>query len=181
MRRSLVLLAASLVCAGAGCERRRSEPATKTTSPAAAAPKLDGRRSLPLLPAMAEEQRQNMRGHLEAIQQVVAGLAAGDFAAVEAASKRIGSSPQMHAMCARLAAGSSEFQSQAMNFHRTADSIGEAARGRDSTRTLAALSRTLVTCTACHATFRQEVVDESTWQALIASRGQGVVHPDQKR
>jgi cytochrome c556 len=174
MRLHVTSLVALMAWAGAGCGRRgNQQPAPAATSPALQAARLDTRRPLPLLPTMAHEQKQHMSRHLEAVQQIVAALAAGDFAAVEVASRQIGSSPQRQAMCERLAAGSPDFKSQAMNFHRTADTIGQAAHRRDPAGVLTALSQTLTTCTACHAVFRQEVVDESEWKTLMASKSPG--------
>ena len=172
--RYLELLTVLLVWTTAGCERQHSQSGSAGAASAAAeAARLDQRRPLPLLPAMAQEQKMNMREHLSAVQQTVAGLAAGDFAAIETASKRLGMSPERHAMCERLAAGSDDFKSQAMGFHRTADSIGEAAHARDAKAVSLALSHTLASCTGCHESFRQEVVDQATWQKLMASRGGG--------
>lgn len=40
----------------------------------------------------------------------------------------------------------------------------------DTTATFHAVSATLRTCVACHATYRQEIVDEATWDALTSAR-----------
>lgn len=145
-----------------------SEPAPSTSAPAATSDRLDTRTPLPLLPAMAEHQKQNMRDHLLAVQQIVAALASDDFAAAERAAARIGYSEQMGTMCTHIGAGAAGFAEQAIAFHRSADRIADAARAHDRTRTLAALGTTLAACTACHATWKQEVVDEATWQRLTA-------------
>jgi hypothetical protein len=67
--------------------------------------KLDQRRQVPLLPMMAHHQKQNMRDHLLAVQEILEGLGKEDFAAVEKASLRIGSSEQMERMCNHMGAG----------------------------------------------------------------------------
>lgn len=113
---------------------------------------------------MANHQKQNMRDHLAALQEIVAGIGANDFGAIEAASKRIGYSEQMGQMCQHMGAGAPGFTDQALAFHHTADEIGEAARRRDLKGVISALSATMTTCTSCHAAFKQRVVDEATWE-----------------
>lgn len=130
---------------------------------------MDGRAPVPLLPMMANHQKQNMREHLEAVQQIIAALAAQDFGAVERAAGRIGFSEQMGQMCTHMGAGAKGFTEQAIAFHHTADRISEAARKKDQAQVLVELSATLQTCTACHAAWRQDVVDEPAWNRLTAT------------
>lgn len=120
---------------------------------------LDKRKPVPLSPTMALHQRQSMREHLEVIQSIVGALAKEDFKAVEQAVKKIGYSKQMEQMCTHMGAGADGFTELAIQFHKTADTIGEAARLKDQTAVLSALSKTLQTCTSCHAQFRQKIVD----------------------
>jgi hypothetical protein len=137
--------------------------------------RMDGRSPVPLLPAMASHQKQNMRDHLVAIQDVVTALAIGDFGGVEAAAARIGFSQTMGQMCSHMGAGAPGFAEQAIEFHHTADRIGTAARERDGAAVLTALGSTLRACTSCHAVWKQRVVDERTWQRLASSASPG--HP----
>jgi hypothetical protein len=130
---------------------------------------MDTRTPVPLLPSMAHHQKQSMREHLVAVQEIVAALAAEDFARIEGAALRIGFSEQMGAMCTHMGAGAPGFTEQAIAFHHTADRIAVAARRRDSAGVLAELDATLGTCTSCHATFKQQVVDEATWRSLSSS------------
>lgn len=127
---------------------------------------LDPRRPVPLLPMMAHHQKQSMRDHLLAVQEITAAIAASDFAGVEKAASRIGFSEQMGQMCSHMGAGAPGFAAQALEFHHTADCIGAAARARDGARVLSELTATLQTCTSCHATWKQQVVDEPTWRRL---------------
>ena len=124
--------------------------------------KLDGRVPVPLIPMMANHQKQNMREHLEAVQQVVEGLSRGDFAAVEAAARKMGYSEETGAMCAHMGEGAAGFTEQALRFHHTADTIAAAAHRRDKPAALKALAATLQTCTGCHAVYRQAVVADAT-------------------
>lgn len=130
---------------------------------------MDTRTPLPLLPMMANHQKQNMREHLVAVQQIIAALAKDDFSAVERAVGNIGFSEGMGKMCTHMGAGARGFTEQAMAFHHTADRISEAARERDRVRVLSELSATLQTCTGCHAAWKQRVVDDQTWQSMTAA------------
>jgi len=168
-------------CAAAvasGCKGENpSPPATTssaattsaTSSAADALDRLDTRTAVPLLPMMANHQKQNMRDHLVAVQEIVAALASEDFAGVEKAAGRIGFSEQMGQMCTHMGAGAPGFTERALEFHHTADRIAVAAREHDKTRVLSELGVTLSTCTSCHATWKQQVVDEPTWQNLTSS------------
>jgi len=129
----------------------------------------DNRRDLPLLPMMAEHQKRSMRGHLQAVSDIVAALASDDFASIEKSASRIGFSEGMGHMCENFGRAAPGFTEQALAFHHTADRIGEAARAHDRGQIISALSDTLVACTGCHAKWKQRVVDDATWQQLTAN------------
>lgn len=171
MMSRLLRLAVSLatVC---GCSQERPPPpaaatsavaAVKGSDPQEALGRMDTRTAVPLVPMMANHQKQNMRDHLAAVQEIVAAVATNDFPAIEKSAGRIGYSEQMGMMCQHMGAGAPGFTEAALRFHHTADSIAEAARQRDAQGVLAALGATLSTCTSCHATFKQDVVDDSTF------------------
>lgn len=157
----------------AGCAQ--PAPSTSAAAPRAAnsaaeaLDSMDSRTPVPLLPMMANHQKQNMREHLEAVRDIVAALATDDFDAVRQASGRIGYSEQMGRMCSHMGAGAPGFTDQAMLFHRTADRIATAAVERDRGRVLSELAATLRTCTNCHSTWKQRVVDEATWRQSTSS------------
>lgn len=52
--------------------------------------RMDGRVALPLLPMMANHQKQSMRDHLLAVQEIITAASADDFAGVERVAGRIG-------------------------------------------------------------------------------------------
>jgi hypothetical protein len=104
---------------------------------------------------MANHQKQNMRDHLVAVQEIIAGLAIADFVGVEKAARRIGFSEQMGQMCTHMGAGAPGFTQQAIEFHQTADRITVAARARDAGLVLTEFAATLQTCTSCHAVWKQ--------------------------
>src|ERR1051325_11067706 len=92
-----LLLSASLAffC---GCSHARPPPPAAASAPITergpapieALDRMDTRTSVPLVPMMANHQKQNMRDHLVAVQQIVAAVAANDLPAVEKAARRIG-------------------------------------------------------------------------------------------
>jgi hypothetical protein len=117
---------------------------------------------------MANHQKQNMRDHLVVMQEIVAALVTDDYPAIEHAANRIGFSEQMGQMCTHMGAGAAGFTEQALAFHHTADGIVAAARARNRPGVLTSLSMTLQACTSCHAAWKQQIVDETTWQKLIS-------------
>ncbi|HBG31841.1 MAG TPA: hypothetical protein DDW98_14685 [Gammaproteobacteria bacterium] len=116
----------------------------------------DTRISLPVRPALARHQKQNMREHLEAVQAIVAGLATGDFTAIETATQ-----------CEHMGADAPGFAERAIAFHKSADEIAAAARRKDIQDVTANLSRTLVQCVGCHATYRQDIIGKRSHDRLV--------------
>jgi cytochrome c556 len=125
---------------------------------------MDGRTPLPLTPMMANHQRQNMRDHLVAIQEIVRAAADEDFDGVEKAAGRIGSSPQMKQMCNHMGAGAEGFTEKALGFHETADGIIAAAEKEDYQGVMTATADTIGTCTSCHAQYKQKIVTDKVWR-----------------
>ncbi len=142
-----------------------SAPPAAAAGPIAELERMDPRTPVPLLPMMANHQKQQMRGHLEAVDAVIAALAAHDFAAVEKAAGELGLSPGTEQMCEHMGMGAPGFTEKALDFHRSADAIVKAAQAKDEPGVLTALDATIKRCTGCHATYRQQVVDEAGWQA----------------
>lgn len=101
----------------------------------------DPRTPVPLLPMMAQHQKQSMRDHLLAVQEVVSAVAIHDFPAAEKAAKRLGSSPQMKMMCTHMGAGAPGFTERALAFHEEADAIAVAANKQDGPAVLGALGK----------------------------------------
>lgn len=143
-----------------------AETTGQAPSAEAALAAMDTRTPVPLLPMMAHHQKQNMREHLVAVQEITAGIVANDFGAIEHGASRIGFSEQMGAMCQHMGAGAPGFTDKALAFHHTADGIGEAAKRHDMASVLSNLNATLAACTSCHATYKQRVVDDATFASL---------------
>lgn len=163
-------IAYSLLTALAACQtsaRHESVPAgpasasmPAVTAPAAELDRLDARTPVPLLPMMANHQKQNMRDHLAVVQEVVSATAERDFAKVARAAERIGYTEAMGQMCQHMGAGAPGFTEQALAFHRTADRIVDAAKSQDAQAVLQTLGETLTKCTACHAAYKQQIVEK---------------------
>jgi hypothetical protein len=126
---------------------------------------------------MANHQKENMRDHLLAVQEIILAAGREDFAGIEKAASRIGFSPQMGQMCTHMGAGAKGFTEQALAFHHTADSIAAAARQHDRAGVMTALGSTLQACTGCHQTYRQHVVDQATWTRLTSMAVPAGHHP----
>lgn len=167
-------LVSCLFLLAAACSRETPIAAPPAPPPSAseALDKLDTRTPLPLLPMMANHQKQNMRDHLVAVQEILAALATDDFTAIERAAGRIGFSQQMGQMCTHMGSAAPGFTEQALAFHHTADRISAAAREKDRAKVLTELNATLQTCTSCHAAWKQQVVDEPTWNKLTQARAE---------
>jgi hypothetical protein len=162
----------------AGCEHEPTSTAppasaeAKSTPPPdlgsahAAADAMDSRTPVPLLPRMAQHQKQNMRDHLLVVQEVTTALTRGDFDAAGRAAQRIASSARMTQTCEHMGSHAPGFTELALEFHRTADTLVAATRKRDRDDVLAALGHTLNACTSCHAAYKQQIVDETTWASL---------------
>jgi hypothetical protein len=118
---------------------------------------------------MVNHQKENMRDHLLAVQEIVRAVASDDFAAIERAAGRIGFSEETGQMCTHMGAAAPGFTEQGLAFHHTADGIAVAARERDRVRVLEQLGATLETCTSCHSSWKQQIVDEATWEKLTST------------
>lgn len=126
-------------CAGAH-ETPEGAPPPAPASAHAELDRMDARAPVPLLPMMALHQKEQMRDHLVVVQEIVDGLAAEDWVAVETAATRMGTSPEMAQTCEHMGAAADGFTEQALDFHRRADTIAEAARAQDATAVLRATS-----------------------------------------
>src|SRR5687768_9991214 len=93
---------------------------------------LDSRQPVPLLPRMANHQKQNMRGHLEAVQGIIFGLAQNDFNSIEKAAQSMGLTNETKQMCEMMGAGAKGFSERAIDFHQSADQIAGFAKKRDA-------------------------------------------------
>lgn len=114
----------------------------------------DERISLGLSSEMRQHQLSNMRSHLEAVQAIVSLMAEEKFnKASEIAHLKLGLTEEMRKMCHMF--NNKDFTALGLAFHESGDSLGEALKTNDTTKSLRALQATLGYCVKCHATFRQ--------------------------
>ena len=114
----------------------------------------DERISLGLSPQMKKHQLANMRSHVEAMQTIIGLMGDGDFnAASEIAHSRLGLTEDMKKMCNMF--DNENFKNLGLQFHKSADALGETLKTKDMNMSLRALHTTMGYCVECHATFRQ--------------------------
>ena len=114
----------------------------------------DGRISLGLPQHMKAHQLTNMRSHVEAVQAIIGLMAEGDFnTAAEIAHSKLVLTEEMKEMCNMF--DNSNFRKLGLEFHESADILGETLKTKDINKSLSALHTTMGYCVQCHATFRQ--------------------------
>jgi len=173
----------------AGCSRTspeakpQAEPPAQQATAAQSAPasvataaNLDGRAPVPLTAMMANHQKQEMRDHLQVVQEITIALGKDDFDAIATSAARIAWSDKQAMMCKHMGAGAPGFTEMGERFHHTADGIVAAAKKRDRAGVATALGTTLETCVGCHATYRQEIVDEQAFSKLGGSMDHSMMH-----
>ncbi len=132
----------------------------------------DNRQEVDLPPHLRQHMLSNMRGHLEALQDILAALSAGDSGkAAVIAETRLGlDSPgaaacnpngqaDMSAMAAMMAEHMpAEMRSLGLAMHQSASGFAKVAAktkaGDDIKPVLAALSQVTQHCAACHSAYR---------------------------
>jgi len=114
----------------------------------------DNRISLQLSPQKAQHQLMNMRSHVMAVQSILNLLSKDEFdKASEVAHSKLGLTPEMEKMCTSFS--NPEFVELGLEFHKSADRLGEVLKTKDKNKSLQALSTTMNSCVKCHSTFRQ--------------------------
>ena len=153
------------------CQTTSNRPATETKatadqpSPVRLVPG-DLRIPVPLEPMMADHMKQLMRGHLEALQGITSSLAVEDWDGVLASAKLLGSGSDGRKMCRRMGEGAPGFFEMGVNLHTQADGIIAAAKAQDAQAVLQATGKTMATCTACHAAYRQEILSSKQTDSI---------------
>ena len=114
----------------------------------------DKRTSLQLPEEMKGQQLAMMREHLEAVNNIIADISTGKFAAAsKIAHQKLGLTPEMKKMCNMF--GNNDFRKLGLAFHKSADHLGDVLKTGNMKRSLAALHNTMNSCVQCHASFRQ--------------------------
>jgi hypothetical protein len=124
-------------------------------------PASDGRASIRLSEGERDKVLGEMRGLLEAAQAIIEASVANDMATVEAEARKVGMAAAEGESPALMAKLPLEFMTLGMGTHRAMDDLADLAAtnpGKDAV--LGALAETMLNCTACHASYRLEAVDE---------------------
>ncbi len=115
----------------------------------------DARTPLTLTAAEAAVVREEMRGFLEGVQKIAAGLADNDMKAVASAARALGMSGANHVPMNLRKKFPMEFKQMGHATHMGFDNLAIDAEGLgDSGHSLQQLSEVLQNCNACHASFR---------------------------
>ena len=126
-------------------------------SAAAQAPAVPAARAVvPLEPEEREFVLREMRDFLAMLQQMAAALAQGDFDAVAAAARPLGTGGDKGRMPPAIAKKlPPEFRMLARSAHEQIDALAaDATAKRDLRHSLDQTGRLLATCNACHAAFQ---------------------------
>lgn len=127
---------------------------------------IDTRTPLPMTAMMSAHQLSMMRDHLEAVQAIVQAMGTKNYKAMEEASKRLASSPQMTMMCNHMGKGSSGYPEMGLALHKAADRLVVDAKNKNYQQFVKNLGTTLKTCTSCHSTYRQKIISEEEFNKL---------------
>lgn len=116
----------------------------------------DSRERVKLPPMMQEHMLNNMRDHLVALDEILAGLAVGKpDQAAETAERRLGlSALERHGASHMAQFMPPRMQEIGTQMHRAASRFALAAQEGDAARTYAALREVTASCVACHAGYR---------------------------
>lgn len=115
---------------------------------------MDMRTSLGVTGDMKQHQLSNMRGHVEAVKNIVGLMSESKFEeASKIAHTQLGLTPEMQAMCGMF--NNKNFESLGLDFHKSGDELGDTLKTKDVNASLRALNKTMQYCVECHATYRQ--------------------------
>ncbi len=121
-----------------------------------AAPATDGRLAIPLTPAERDLVLGEMRTMLTSVQGIVQGVHDNDLKRVAAAARASGMQAAVDTNPALMAKLPLEFKQLGMSVHHGFDDLADAIDGGKAGRddVLRQLGTQLVTCVACHQSFR---------------------------
>jgi cytochrome c556 len=121
------------------------------------APSSDGRRAILLSPAERDLVLGEMRTMLGSVQGIVQGVHANDLKKVASAARASGMAAAVDLDPGLMAKLPLEFKQLGMSVHHGFDDLATAVdMGATANDALARLEIQLVTCVACHASFRIE-------------------------
>lgn len=119
------------------------------------APSSDGRRAILLSPAERDLVLGEMRTMLGSVQGIVQGVHANDLKKLASAARASGMAAAVDLDPGLMAKLPLEFKQLGMSVHHGFDDLADAVdKGASASDALARLEVQLVTCVACHASFR---------------------------
>lgn len=117
----------------------------------------DPRQPLPLSADEAAAVKEEMRGFLEGVQRITAGIANNDMKSVAAAARELGMSGTKHVPMATRMRFPLPFKEMGQATHMGFDNLATDADGLgDAEHSTKQLADVLQNCNACHATYRIE-------------------------
>jgi len=118
----------------------------------------DGRTAIILTAGERDLVLAEMRGFLESVQAITAGLAEKDMAAISESAHTVGMANAQEVPAALVSKLPLEFKQLAMKTHKAFDELATEAQDMGEGQVvLTKLSEMMLNCTACHAAFRFEV------------------------
>jgi len=118
----------------------------------------DGRTAIILSAGERDLVLAEMRGFLEGVQAITAGLAEKDMAAVSASAHEVGMANAQGVPASLMGKLPLEFKQLGMKTHQAFDELAMEAKDMgDEQIVLTKVSELMLNCTSCHAAFRLDV------------------------
>jgi hypothetical protein len=148
-----IIAAVAVIALAAGASFTAGETAPPSPRPGADS---GPRARLDLKPAQAEALKATMRGHLAALEAIVAALAREDYEkAASVAHTELGF-PKHHEAMQREPGTSlpKKYHELAIEHHQAAEDLAVAIAAKETAPILEELARAIRACTACHEAYR---------------------------
>jgi len=118
----------------------------------------DGRTAIILSAGERDLILAEMRGFLESVQAITAGIAEKDMAAISASAHAVGMANAQGVPASLMGKLPLEFKQLGMKTHKAFDALATEAQDMgDEHIILTKVSELMLNCTACHAAFRLDV------------------------
>ena len=124
-------------------------------------PSTDGRTAILLSEGERELVLAEMRGFLEAVQQILNAVPTNDVAGASRAARQVGANAQQQVPASLVRKLPADFKVLGFNTHERFDELAMGAEEfNDITTVLPALASLMGNCVACHATYRIDLEAE---------------------
>lgn len=120
----------------------------------------DGRMTINLSAGERDMLLAEMRGFLESVQAITAGLAAKDMAAISDSAHAVGMANAQDVPVALMSKLPLEFKNLGMKTHQAFDELVVEAQDMGNEQIiLTKVSELMLNCTACHAAYRLDAIE----------------------